>query len=65
MFEMHLISGINDEPPPAKLNVRTGPLRSLYFGFYYSFGCSRLLFFAFFGVFSCDFVFFIAVQYRV
>ena len=25
MFEMHLISGITDEPPPlAKLNVQTG-----------------------------------------
>jgi len=48
MFEMHLISGITDEPPPAKLNVKTGPLRSLYFGSYYSFGFSRLLFFTFF-----------------
>ena len=66
MFEMHLISGITEEPPPlAKLNVQTGPLRSLYFGIYYSFGFSRLLFFAFFGVFSGDFEFFIAVQYRV
>ena len=26
MLEMHLISGITDEPPPlAKLNVKTGP----------------------------------------
>ena len=58
MFEMHLISGITDEPPPlAKLNVKTGPLRSLYFGIYYSFGFSRLLFFAFLGVFSGDFGF--------
>jgi len=58
MFEMHLISGITDEPPPpAKLNAKTGPLRSLYFGIYYSFGFSRLLFFAFFGVFSGDFGF--------
>jgi len=38
MFEMHLTSGITDgwqgcEPPsPAKLNVKTGPLASLYFG---------------------------------
>jgi len=56
MFEMHLIRGITDEPPRplAKLNVKTGPLRSLYFGIYYSFGFSRLLFFAFFGVFSSD-----------
>ena len=37
--------GITDEPPPAKLNVKTGPLRSLYFGICYSFGFSRLLFF--------------------
>jgi len=39
MFEMHLISGITDEPPLfAKLNVKTGPLRSLCFRTYYSFG---------------------------
>ena len=63
MFEMHLISGITDgwqecePPPPAMLNVKTGPLRSLYFGIYYSFGFSRLLFFVFFGVFSGDFGF--------
>ena len=57
MFEMHLISGITDEPPPAKLNVKTGPLRSLYFGSYYCFGFSRLLFFALFWVFSGDFGF--------
>jgi len=56
---MHLISGITDEPPAplAKLNVKTGPLRSLYFRIYCSFGFSRLLFFAFFGVFSGDFAF--------
>ena len=53
MFEMHLISGITDEPPPlAKLNVKTRALRSLYFGIYYSFGFSRLFFFAFFGDFG-------------
>ena len=59
MFEMHLISGITDEPsrPLAKLNVKNGPRRSLYFGIYYSFGFSRLLFFAFFGVFFSDFGF--------
>ena len=43
--------------PLAKLNVKTRPLHSLYFGICYSFGFSRLLFFAFFGVFSGDFVF--------
>jgi len=43
--------------PLAKLNIKTGSLRSLYFGIYYSFGFSRLLFFAFFGVFSGDFGF--------
>jgi len=62
MFEMHLISDITDgwqgcEPPsPAKLNVKcknllnvkTGPLPSLYFGIYYSFGFSRLLLFCVF-----------------
>jgi len=60
MFEMHLISGITDESPPpplAKLNVKTEPLRGLYFGIYYSFGFSRLLFFAFFGVCSSYFGF--------
>jgi len=64
MFEMQLISGKTDGwegcgPPPllAKLNVKSGPLTSLYFGIYYSFGFSRLLFFAFVGVFSGDFEF--------
>ena len=57
MFEMHLISGITDgwqgrEPPPAKLNVKTGTLPSLYFGIiYYSFGFSRLLFCVFRSIF--------------
>jgi len=61
MFDMHLISGITDESPApaplAKLNLKTGLLRSLYFGIYYSFDFSRLLFFAFFGVFTGDFGF--------
>jgi len=58
MFEMHLMSGITDEPPLlAKLNVKTVPRRSLYFGIYYFFGFSRLLFFVFLGVFSSDFGF--------
>jgi len=52
MFEMHLISGIPDGwqgcKPPAKLNIKTGPLPNLYFGIYYSFGFSRLLFFCVF-----------------
>jgi len=67
MFEMHLISGITDEPPrrPAKLNVKTGPLRSLYFGNYYSFGFSRLFFFRFSECFSVISGFCIAVQYQV
>ena len=53
MFELHLISGTTDEPPPlAKLNVKTGPLRILYFGIYSSFGFSRLSFLAFMGGFS-------------
>jgi len=43
MFEMHLICGITDgwqgcQPPLAKLNVKNGPLPSLYFGIYYCFG---------------------------
>jgi len=61
MFEMHLISGITDgwqgcEPhrPPAKRNVKTGPLPSLFTIFLVSVACC---FFAFFGVFSGDFGF--------
>ena len=72
MFEMHLISGITDgwqgcEPShPAKLNVKTGPLSSLYFGIYYSFYFSRLLFFLrFSGCFPVISGFCIAVQYRI
>ena len=51
------VAGMRTAPPPAMLNVKTGPLPSLYFGIYYSFGFSRLLFFVFFGVFSGDFGF--------
>jgi len=56
MFEMHLISGITDgwqgcEPPPVKLDVKTGPLPNLYFDIYYSFGFSRLFFCVFRSVF--------------
>ena len=41
-----------NHPPPTKLNVKTGPLFSLYFGIYYSF---RFVdFFALLGVFSGD-----------
>jgi len=65
MFEIHLISGITDEPPPAKPNVKTGPLRSLYFGSYYSFGFSRLFFLRFSECFPVISGFCIAVQYRV
>ena len=62
MFEMHLISGVTDggrgaNRPPGKLNVKTGPPPSLYFGIHYSLVCSRLLVFAFVGVFSGDFGF--------
>jgi len=49
----------------AKLNVKTGPLRSLYFGIYYSFGFSRLLIFVFLERFSVISGFCIAVQYWV
>ena len=73
VFEMHLISGITDEwqgceppPPLAKLNVNTGPVPSLCFGIYYSFGFSRLLLFSCFSGFipmiSCICI---AVQYRI
>jgi len=68
---MHLISDITDgwqgcEPPlPAKLNVKTGPLPSLYFGIYYSFGFRRLLFFYVFGMFSGEFGFLYSGQYRI
>ena len=41
----------NRPRPPAKLNVKTGPLRSLYFGF------SRLLFFCVFQSVSGDYGF--------
>jgi len=57
MFEMHLISGRGANPPPAKLNKKTGPLPSLYIGIYYSFGFSSLLLFCLFGMFSGDFGF--------
>ena len=30
--------GQGSEPPPGKLNIKTGPSPSLYFGIYYSFG---------------------------
>jgi len=72
MYEMHLISGISDgwqgcEPPsPAKLNVKIGPLPSLYIGIYYPFGFSRLLFFLRFSeCFPVISGFCIAVQYRI
>ena len=51
--------------PPVKLNVNTGPLHSLYFGIYYSFGFSRLLFFGVFRSVFRWFRFFIAIQYRI
>jgi len=36
------------EPPPGKVNVKSGtPLFSLYFGIYYSFGSQYLVFFVF------------------
>jgi len=64
MLEMHLISGKTDgwqgckpHRPPAKRNVTTGPLPSLYFGICYSFHFSTLFFFGFFGLFSSDFGF--------
>ena len=51
---------------PVKLNVKTGPLRSLYFGIYYSFGFSRLLFFLRFSeCFPVISGFCIDIQYRV
>jgi len=43
-----LTGGRGANRPPAKLNVKTAPLPSLYFGIYYSFGFSRLLFFCVF-----------------
>ena len=52
MFMFEMISGITDgwqgckpHRPPAKRNVTTGPLPSLYFGICYSFHFSTLLFF--------------------
>ena len=52
-------------PPPAKLNVKTGPLRSLYLVFTILLVSVDCCLFSFFGAFSGDFVFCIAVQYRV
>jgi len=66
MFEMHLISGILTNRPLAKLIVKAGPQRSLYFGIYYSFGFSGLLFFLHFSeCFPVILGFCIAVQYLV
>ena len=45
------VAGVETALPPAKLNVNTGRLPSLYFGIYYSFGLSRL----FFCIFRCVF----------
>jgi len=43
------VAGVRTAFPPAKLNVKTGPLPSLYFGIiYYSCGFSRFLFFCVF-----------------
>ena len=58
MFEMHQISGINDEPPPpSRAKSKNRAPTQLAFCIYYSFGFSRLLFLAFFGMFSGDFGF--------
>jgi len=70
MFEMHLINGITDgwqgcEPPPLKLNVKAGPLPSLYFGIYYSFGFSRCCLLRFSECFPVISGFCIAVQSRI
>jgi len=43
--------------PPGKLNEKIGPIRSLYFGIYYSVGFQYVVCFAFSGVFSGDFGF--------
>jgi len=43
-----LTGGRGANRPPAKLNVKTGPLPNLNFGINYSFGFSRLLFFCVF-----------------
>jgi len=52
--------------PPCQAKCKTGPLRSLYFGIYYSFGFIRLLFFLrFWECFPVISGFCIAVQYRV
>jgi len=75
MFEMHLISGTimtggksanRPAPSPAKLNVQTGPIPSLYFCIYYSFDFSRLLFILRFSeCFPVISGFCIAIQYRI
>jgi len=62
MFEMHLISGITNgwqgcEPPPAKLNVNTGPYLACISVFTNLLVSTDCCFFAFFGVFAGDFGF--------
>jgi len=49
---------------PAKLNVKMGPVPSLYFGVYYFFGFSRF-FLRFSECFPLIFGFYIAVQYQI
>ena len=72
MLEMHLISGKTDgwqgckpHRPPAKRNVTTGPLPSLYFGICYSFHFSTLFFLGFSDCFPVISGFCIVVQYRI
>jgi len=53
----YLTGGRGENRPPAKKNIKSGPLPCLYFAIYYTFVFRRLLFFAFFGVLSGDFGF--------
>jgi len=59
------VAGVRTAPPPAKRNVKTGPLPSLYFGICYSFDFSRLFFLCFSDCFPVISGFRIAVQYRI
>jgi len=44
------VAGVRTAPPPAKRNLKTGPLPSLYFGICYAFDFSRLLYFCVFRI---------------
>jgi len=62
---MHLISGITDEPPPAKLNVKPGPYVACILVFTILLVTVDCCFSRFWECFPVISGFGIAVQYRV